>query len=168
MEVAHFLSSPLLSSFLPSHSFIYRPHNSFHKEEYQALKELTDCSSKNTEPKKQGEKQHVITRNTVWNCFKQFCSLKKKECPYFQRQECALIPDPSREPSPGSVQQVLDTAGRRKHTAPFLQRPACHFLPVTSQDHQVKVAREKKPVLYLGSNFLHCPRVKGKGIETER
>lgn len=41
--------SPLLSSF----PF---PFHSFHKKEYQTQSKLTDCSSKNTEPKGQGEK----------------------------------------------------------------------------------------------------------------
>lgn len=54
VEVVHFLSSPLFF-FSLCFPFLYRLHNSFLKKKCQVLKELIDCSRKNTEPEIRGK-----------------------------------------------------------------------------------------------------------------
>lgn len=151
-----------LFSFLP----LLRPQNYFYKKECQAVKELTDCSSENAQPKKWGKKQieHVITGSTVGNCFKHFLLSQKKSLfqgksvPWSQWRTFARV-------SPVGSQWFW----QRKS---YSSLPPETFLQLVNSfllaPRTTRWKWPKKPVWCLGGNFLHYSRVREKGIETAR
>lgn len=79
--------------------------------------------------------------------------LTQKRIPLLPKTRVALRPDPSREPSPGSLQESLDAAGEEA-VEPMSSRDQ---LVTSSQNYRLKVAREKETWLVSWEQFSLLP-----------